>query len=426
MNDGSIDNAIVDPKTYADEGAYHALFARLRREDPVRWTAPDNVRPFWTVSRHADIMEIERQNDRFRNEPRLTLASIEDEERVKQFTGGSHLLLRTLVNMDNPDHRAFRAITQSWFMPRRLAQLDERLHQLARASVDRMEALGGECDFVRDIAVWYPLRVIMTILGIPAEDEPRMLKLTQEIFGARDPEMRRAMEQDPARKKLAVIETVKDFFAYFAAVTADRRRNPRDDVASVIANAQIDGKPINDFEAMSYYVIIATAGHDTTSSSTAGGLLALIENPDQLDRLRRDPGLIPSAIDEMFRWVTPVKHFFRTATEDYELRGRKIRAGDSLMMCYPSGNRDEEVFEDPFAFRIDRQPNRHLAFGYGAHLCLGQHLAKAEMRVLYRELLSRLEHVELAGPPAWVEASFVSGLKRLPIRYRLRPSSAAA
>ena len=412
-----IDQAIINPKLYADMAAHDALFTQLRRESPVHWTDPGHVRPFWAVTRHADIRDIERQNERFINDPRLVLTSIAEEERVKKITGGSHLMLRSLVNMDNPDHRTYRSLTQPWFMPPNLKKLEADLGVLAREFVDRMEAMGGECDFSTDIAIWYPLRVIMMILGVPREDEAFMLKLTQEIFGARDPDMRRGGEAE-------VSATVQDFFRYFAAIIADRRKNPKDDVASVIANAQINGQPISEFEALSYYVIIATAGHDTTSSTTAGGLLALMQNPGELARLRAQPDLLRLAIEEMFRWVTPVKHFFRTATEDYELRGQKIKSGDSLMMCYASGNRDEEVFEDPFTFRIDRTPNPHVAFGYGVHLCLGQHLAKMEIRALYQELLSRLDHVELAGEPAWVEATFVSGLKRLPIRYRMTRKAA--
>jgi cytochrome P450 len=414
MQDKALDNALVDVKTYADDARLHALFTRLRAEDPVHYTEPDGYVPFWAITKHADIQEIEKLNDLFINDPALTLAPIEVEEQVKRFTGGSHLLLRTLVHMDNPDHRVYRALTQGWFMPANLRKLEGQLDELAKVYVDRMAGMNGRCDFVQDVALWYPLRVIMMILGVPEEDEPRMLQLTQEIFGNQDPDTERGGSFEN------LTETITDFFAYFRAITEDRRANPRDDVASVIANAEIDGKPIGEFEAMSYYIIVATAGHDTTSSSTAGGLLALIENPDQFEKLRADPDLLPSAVDEMIRWETPVKHFMRTATEDYELRGRKITKGDRLMLCYPSANRDEEVFEDPFAFRVDRKPNRHIAFGYGAHLCLGQHLAKMEIRALYRELLARLEHIELDGEPARTEASFVGGLKRLPVRYRMQ------
>lgn len=404
--------AVADPRTWGDERQLLALLDDMRRNAPVAWVEPPGFRPFWAITRHADIMELERQNDRFLNGPRAVLQSIEQEEAVRAFTGGNHLLLRTLIHMDNPDHRVFRAMTQEWFQPRSLNKLQDRIADLARRTVDRMAGQGGRCDFVKEVAVWYPLHVIMMILGAPESDEPKLLKLTQELFGAQDPDMQRTSAPD--------MGTVQDFFAYFTAMTEARRAHPQDDVATVIANATIDGRPIGHLEAMSYYIIIATAGHDTTSSATAGGLLALVRSPWELEKLKADPSLIPSAVDEMIRWTTPVKHFMRTATEDYVLRGQTIRKGDGVMLLYHAANRDEDAFEAPNEFRVDRAPNRHIAFGYGPHLCLGQFLAKMEMRALFAELIPRLDDVAIDGFPAWVESSFVSGLKRLPIRYSLK------
>lgn len=408
------DNEIVAPATFANERRLHEIFAWLRAHDPVHWTEPEGYRPFWSVTRHADILEVERNNELFINDPRTVLATIEAEQWVREVTGGGHQLVRSLVQMDNPDHRKYRLLTQAWFMPQNLKRVEEGVARLARAHVERMAELGETCDFVSDIAVWYPLRVIMMILGVPEEDEARMLRLTQELFGPEDSEMRRATEHGDLHN------VVLDFFDYFNRLTADRRAHPEDDLATLIANAEIDGKPIGEFEAMSYYVIVATAGHDTTSSSTAGGLLALMENPDEMAKLKADFDLIPSGVEEMIRWVTPVKHFMRTATADCTVGGKSIRAGEALTLFYPSGNRDESVFEDPFAFRVDRTPNKQIAFGFGAHLCLGMHLARMEMAALFRELLPRLEHIEPAGEPSRVASSFVSGLKHLPVRYRLR------
>ena len=404
---------LVRPEAMADDDHIHATFKTLRSDSPVHWTEVDGWRPFWSVTKHADIIEIEKQNDRFLNDPRLTIQSIETEKSIERFTGGKRLL-RSLVDMDNPDHRKFRAMTQAYFMGPNIRKLEDRFAALAKKTIDKLtqNGLEGEIDFVNDIAVWYPLRGIMQILGVPEEDEKLMLTLTQELFGATDPDMARENSSNN-------MNAITDFYNYFNAVTADRRANPTDDVATVIANAELDGEPIGELEAVSYYVIVATAGHDTTSSSTAGGLLALIENPDQLQKLKSDLSLLPAAIDEMIRWVTPVKHFFRTATEDYELRGQKIKAGENLCMWYPSGNRDEEVFDEPFAFNIERNPNPHLAFGYGAHHCLGHLFAKMEMRALFTELLGRLEEIEVTGPVSRVKANFVSGLKTLPIRYKL-------
>lgn len=422
---GRIDDEIVHPDVYADEDAVHAMFAKLRAEAPLRWMEPNGFRPFWSVTKHADVLEVEKRSDIFVNRLRTYLSPIEGEAWVQSVTGDTHLF-RTLVDLDDPEHMKLRQLTQSWFMPANLKRLEARVAEIAKAHVDRMAALGGACDFVTEVAVWYPLRVIMEILGVPPEDEPFMLKLTQEIFGPGDPDVvsasERASDGDAAvgdSRMVDLFQTAQALFAYFSKLTADRRANPRDDVASVIANGVIDGAPIGEREAMSYYVIIATAGHDTTSSVAAGGLLQLIKNPGELAKLKADPSLLPSAVEEMIRWVTPVQHFMRTATQDYTLRGRTIRAGEALCLHYPSANRDEEAFDEPFAFRVDRQPNKQVAFGHGVHLCLGMHLARLEIRALFKELLPRLAAIELAGAPRRTRSNFVCGLKTLPVRYRM-------
>jgi cytochrome P450 len=252
----------------------------------------------------------------------------------------------------------------------------------------------------------------MSLLGLPESDFPLMLKLTKELFGAEDAESRRADTED----QMAVL---LDFLAYFQRLTAARRACPTEDLASAIANATVDGEPLGDVETASYYVIIATAGHDTTSSTLAGGLHALLEHPGQLARLRADPALLPLAVEEMIRWVTPVKEFMRTAAADTHLRGVPIAEGDSVLLSYPSANRDEEVFTHPFTFDVGRDPNRHLAFGFGAHYCLGAALARIELVALFSELLPRLDRIELAGPPEWTATTFVGGIKHLPVRYKL-------
>ncbi|MGJ3626741.1 cytochrome P450 [Sphingomonas sp. MMS24-JH45] len=245
----------------------------------------------------------------------------------------------------------------------------------------------------------------------PREDEPLMLQLSQKLFGA----------VGGVEGMAGMVDAFNAFNDYFGKVTADRRANPRNDVATILATATIDGEPIGEAERNAYYLIVAAAGHDTTSSSISGGLMALIQNPAEMAKLRADPALIGKAINKFIRWTTPVKHFFRTAVADCEVGGKAIRAGDSLMMCYPSANRDKATFDAPFDFRVDRPDARkHLAFGYGPHTCLGNALAKMEIRTLFTEMLSRIDDFALAGDPKWVEASFVSGLKSLPIRYRAR------
>ena len=403
----------VTPAAYADEDLFYQACAVLRREDPVHLVQHDNFNPFHAVTRHADVLSVELRNNVFRNEPRSVLGTRADDER----TAKNGNLLRTLIHVDGAEHRALRGITSDWFLPKSLARLDDRLSGLARASVDRMVEMGGQCDFARDIAMPLPLNVILAILGLPETDYPRMLKLTQELFGNADEELRRGSTPE------ALIAVVQDFFAYFTELTHQRREEPRDDLTSVIANALIEGQPLTDIQTISYYVIAATAGHDTTSASMAGGLHALIENPDQLELLKAHPEHIATAVDEIIRWVTPVKHFMRNASEDAEVGGKMIRKGESVLLSYPSANRDETVFTNPDRFDVTRSPNKHLAFGFGVHYCLGALLARMELRALLTELIPRLDHVELAGEPALMKTLFVGGLKRLPIKYSVREAA---
>jgi cytochrome P450 len=410
---------LVDPHAYATN-EIHETYRWLRQNEPFGQAQLEGIDPFWVATRHADILEISRQNSLFHSGDKSpTLTTQEMDARVRSMTGGSPHLLRTLVQMDAPDHPKYRMLTQAWFLPQNIRSLEDRIRQIARNSVDKMLATSGRCDFVNEVALHYPLHVIMTILGVPEEDEPRMLKLTQELFGASDPELGRdgARTREPEPGREFDFSVITDFFNYFHALSERKRANPTDDLATLIANAQVDGQPISDLEAMSYYIIVATAGHDTTSSSTAGAMWALAENPGEFDKLKKDLSLIPGLVEESIRWTTPVKTFMRTATEDTEFAGRKLRKDDWIMLCYASGNRDEAVFDEPFQFRVDRQPNKQLAFGYGAHVCLGQHLARMEMRILWEELLPRLKNVELAGEPAMSEAVFVNGPKRLPIMF---------
>ncbi|MBS0386035.1 MAG: cytochrome P450 [Proteobacteria bacterium] len=423
MSDTSIPNHIaetlVSPAAYAGDEIYDA-YRWLRANNPLGVAEPEGYEPFWVVTKHADILEISRNNALFPSAVRATtLTSKAGDARARAVTGTPHLV-RSLVQMDEPDHMKYRALTQAWFMPQSVKKREADIRALAQEAVANFIRLPGRCDFVKDAALHYPLKVVMNILGVPPEDFPRMLRLTQELFGASDPETKRFQDAlSDEQFAQILIAVVNDFSDYFGKISADRRANPRDDLATLIANAEIDGQPMPPFEATGYYTIIATAGHDTTSSSTAGAMWALATVPGLLERVRAEPALIPNLIEEAIRWTTPVKTFMRSASADTELRGRKIKEGDWLMLCYASGNRDEEVFPNADAFDIDRTPNRQLAFGMGAHLCLGQHLARMEMRILYEELLPRLKSVRLDGDPRMSESFFVNGLKSLPIKFEL-------
>ena len=402
-------NVFVDPAAYADEDYFHRACALLRRESPVHRVEGEGFNPFYAITKSADIFDIEARNQIFLNEPRPVLGTAEDDARRQQ--NGD--MLRTLIHVDDPEHRNLRGVTSEWFLPKNLAKLEGVLDGFAKRYVDKMVELGNQCDFARDIAMYMPLNVILSILGLPESDYPRMLKLTQELFGAADEDLQRG--GDPTD----LIAVIQDFFEYFTRLTEERRATPTDDMASVVANAKIDGEDLTLMQTISYYVITATAGHDTTASAMAGGMLAFIENPDQLKRLQNDPSLMNAAVDEIIRWVTPVKHFMRTATEDYAVRGTTIKKGESVLLSYPSGNRDEDAFVDPFTFDVGRSPNKHLSFGFGVHYCLGAMLARMELKALFRELLPRLKSVELAGEPKWMKTIFVGGLKTLPIRYEV-------
>lgn len=406
-------NDLLEPSVMASESGMYGLFDYLRENDPVTYVEHPDYLPFWSLTKYDDIKRIGSNNDEFLSAPRTVLMPSEVED-MWEANLGTRNGLETLIHMDRPKHLKLRRVTREWFLPRNIALLDEQISALAKEYVDKMQEMGGACDFVKDIALQYPLRVIMTILGVPKEDEQMMLKLTQELFGGNDPEQQRGEELADA------LGVVTDFFNYFNAIIEERKKNPTDDLASVIANARVDGEPMNNFDQVSYFIISATAGHDTTSATLGGGLKALIEHPQQLSKWRDNPDLDMNAAKELMRWVSPVRHMVRTATRDIELRGKKIKAGDNVALWFPAANRDESVIADANVLDIERNPKVHLAFGYGAHMCLGQHLATLEVARFFRELLPRLKDIELAGEPEWVQAIFVGGLKSLPVRYQFR------
>lgn len=405
----------VDAAAYADPDAWHATAAELRAEGPLHRVALDGRDPFWVVLGQPEVMEVEKHSDVFTNEPLSTLAPHRpgiDEPREPA-------LVKTLINMDGEEHKKHRALVNDWFKPGEIRKLTEKVEEQARRSVDEMAARGGACDFAVDVAMNYPLRVILDILGLPEEEFPRMLRLTQELFGAEDPDFQREDAEKAQEQQMAVI---MDVIGLFTGLNAERRAEPTTDLATVIANGHIDGKPLEDMDTYGYYLIVATAGHDTTSNAIAGGMQALLEHPDQLRMLQDDPSLIDNAADEIVRWVSPVKHFMRSAQQDHTLAsGHAIARGDWLLLSYASANRDERVFTDPFRFDITRtDADKHLGFGFGRHYCLGAHLARLEIRAILRELVARLDHIELAGRAEHTASVLVSGPKRLPVTYSMR------
>jgi cytochrome P450 len=411
---------LVSSHAYANQGVPHDLWTRLRAESPVHWCTPDGFVPFWAITKHADVCEISKQPDKFSSARGIAMVRQADEEAIRQQNQGFGAM-RVIIEMDPPEHRGVRKIASPVFTPRAVKAMDETIRTSAREIVDRLAGKTGEgeCDFAGDVAAAHPLRILSTMLGVPRESEPDILRLTNQLFASDDPDLKREGED----RQQSLAELGIELYQLFDEIIQDRRANPRDDLASLLANAEIGGEPMGPMETLGYFLITFTAGHDTTKNSLVGGMRAFLENPEQFEKLKRHPELLDSAVEEVIRWTSPVNHMKRLVTRDYELRGQKLREGDWLVMFYASANRDEEVWDDPFTFRIDRKPNPHLGFGIGEHFCLGANLARRSQRALFRELAQRVEWAELAGEPEQIHSAFVVGLKKLPMRYRIRPAA---
>jgi hypothetical protein len=403
----------VSPQAYADQEHWHAVAAELRRDAPVLRVEAEGYSPFYALTRHADVFEVSRRSDIFFN----TRNSVLGPDANFEFLHTIGIEPTTLIHMDGIEHRNHRHVTNDWFKPAAVKKRQGDIDAIADEFVAKLADLGGTCDFAQDIAVPYTLRVIMSIFGVPREDERLMLELTQGIFGAADPEYLGDFT-DPLD---FLTSTIARFDDYFEALTEERRARPTDDLATVIANGEIDGCPMERHARLWYYIIVATAGHDTTSYALSGGMEALLRHPDQLAALAADPTLAVNAAEEMIRWTSPVRSFLRYAQEDTEVDGVQIAKGERVLLSYPSANRDDAVFVDPMRFDITRpDADKLISFGLGVHYCLGSQFARREVRTMLPKLLERVATIELDGEPQWAEAAFVGGVKHLPVRYTLR------
>lgn len=403
---------VVSPTLYANETRLHQMFAKIRAECPVRWTEPQAYRPFWAITKYEDIVDIESRSDIFLAGPRNRLYTRQEEELVRARIGGGSIL-RSLPTMDAPEHRKFRALFQQWFALPNLRKLEERIQGMVDERLDHVQALNEPFDFVKEVSLMIPLQTILLIFGLPREDGDRLHRLSAQLFNPYDP--------DTARKTdgHGTAEAAEEMFEYFRHFLRERRKNPQDDLLTVIANAVIDEEPIQERDALSQAVSILVGGHDTTSATMAGGVNALISNPNFFAALQ-DGADVALAVDEMLRYVSPVRGFMRVVTEDYPLRGHVIRKGDSVLLFYPSGNRDSDIFPEPDSFRLDRGKISHLAFGAGPHMCLGQMLARMELRAFFRSFSQRVSSAEFAGQTSWLESNFLGGPKRMPVRLGFR------
>jgi len=404
------DTNLVHPVLYADRGYPHDVWTRLRAEDPVHWWDQTAGVPFWAITKHADIVRISRDPETFVNGPRLVISH--EPEQDSDFPP-------TLIQLDPPKHAVYRQLVSKRFTPRYLKRMHADIERIGKEIVDDLigDCDSGECDFVEKVSAPLPIAVIAWMLGVPEQDWRLLFDWTNRIIGAADPEYQpEGLGTSSEAAQAAMVE----LFTYFSKLLEEKKKNPADDLISVILDARVDGEPLPLMDQLAWCLIIVIAGNETTRNATSGGMLAFIQHQDQLRKLQAEPSLLVPAVEEVVRWTSPIIHFGRTATRDVQLRDKKIREGEALSLFYPSANRDEEVFDAPFSFRIDRKPNPHLAFGIGEHFCLGSHVARLELQVAYKHLLPRIEEIELAGPVSRLHSALVGGVKHLPIRYKLK------
>ena len=398
---------LVDPASYARDGYPHELWTRLRAEEPVAYCAPAGLEPFWAITKHADILEITKHPVRFSSARGITLRR----------AGAPVLSSDMVVMLDPPEHGPVRKVANGRFTPRAVRERRPDIERIAVEILDDATPPGasGELDFVERVAAPFPLAVIAWILGAPSDDWEQLFRWTNEVIGKDDPEYRRPGETPGQTIKRARGEV----HVYFRELIGQRRRDPQDDLMSELIRGEVNGAPLSDEQLVSYCELLVEAGNETTRNAITGGLLAFTEHPGEWDKLRAAPDLMDDAVEEILRWVTPISHFTRTATEDSEVRGTRIAAGEQVALYFASANRDEEVFDDPFAFRVDRRPNPHLAFGFGEHFCMGGYVARVELETIFRHLLARLEWFEVAGAVERLSSIVNGSIKHLPLEFRV-------
>lgn len=414
--------AVIMPESYRDPfGIAFPALKWLRANKPLDVCCIEGYDPVRIVTRYDDLITIERQPELFCNagEKSVVLNSRAGDEVIKAMTGGSVRSLDAPPFMDAPEHTMIRRTWNPWFRPANVKRFENQIRELAKREVDRLfRDHNGECDIAVDFGLLYPLRVILTLLGLPEEDEPMIMKLTQELFGSQDTENQRdemAISPDAAAQQW--MAAVGDFAVYCRQRMMERRENPTEDLIGVLANSRVDGEYLGPGHLLGQFASIATAGHDTTSATLNGTMLAMIENPDQFDWIRANLDQSERFVEEAIRYVSPVRHFMRTATQNTAVKGVEIAAGERLWLSFPSANRDEKRFGetvDVFDARIERP--KHAGFGHGPHQCQGMMIARLEMRLLFEELFPRLTSIELTGEPKYTTANFVGGIKNLPVR----------
>jgi cholest-4-en-3-one 26-monooxygenase len=393
---------VFNPATYL-AGVPHEAWTKLRAECPVYFQDEPHG-GYWAITRHDDIVRCSKDP--------ATFSSYRGGSNIEDYAQEDLSNIRMLmVNMDPPQHRKFRNLVRTGFTPRMVRATEPKVRERVNEILDRaikLAAEQGTIDFVREIAAELPLQVIADLIGVPQEDRGKLFDWSNRLIGFDDPEFQTSIED----ARMAAMEV----WMYANALAESRQGETGDDLVRVLMNAEIDGEKLNEMEFDSFFLLLAVAGNETTRNAISGGMLALLENPAEYERLREKPEIMDTGADEVVRWVTPVMYFRRTATRDVEIRGQLIKENEKICMIYPSANRDEAVFSDPFRFDLTRSPNDHLAFGVGEHFCLGASLARMEIRVMFEEIAKRIAKIELAGDVRRLQSNFINGFKEIPVK----------
>ena len=404
-------STIFAPDHYATHGYPHAAWTRLRREEPVYWAEQADTESFWAITRHEDIQAIERDARTFINSKGVTIGKAGD------FKTTAAVGIPMMLMMDAPEHNKYRGVVRRRFTAHAMAELDAHIVAKCRTIADdvvrtRIAAAAEHrnFDYVTSIAARLPLDVILELLGVPTDDRDQMFIWSNQIIGSSDPEY-----GDQAAPEQVLSKARIEIFGYFSQHVASRRVAPKDDLVSLLVGARIDGEPMRDLDILGFCFLLMIAGNETTRNAASGALLALMENPEEMHALRTDAALMPTAIEELLRWVSPIIYMSRTVTSDITVHGKKMACGDKVVLFYPSANRDEGVFTNPFRLDLTRTPNNHLTFGFGRHHCLGNELARIELRAVITETLRTFPDIRLAGPISRLRSNFVGGIKRMPV-----------
>jgi cytochrome P450 len=401
---------LTDPECFAKQDP-HPVFKRLRAEDPIHWTTGRIKRGFWSVTRYEDVLTVYRDAGTFSSQ-RYSVGLPSNAEAEAMLSPEMRGCGQMLISIDPPRHNAMRRRFNGALLPRAVAQLESSSRQIVSEIIDAV-APRGECDFVVEVAARLPMAIICEMMAIPRADWESMFRWGNMVIGGEDPEY-----QVGDNALQTAMQGGMQIFMYCLNLAKERREHPGPDLLSVIGTATIDGVPLNDMEIGHNAVMFILGGLETTRNAISGGVRELIRNPDQFRRLAQEPALMPTAIEEILRWTSPITHIMRTATRDFEWRGRQIHDGDWVVMWNPSANRDEEVFPDADRFDITRTPNYHLAFGQGEHFCIGSHLARLELRLMLEEVMRRMPDLMLAGEVERLTSFQVAGIKHMPVAFK--------